>query len=174
MEEFDHDLSIAMNPQIVMNPRRHNMEAKHTPGQVKVLISQGDDIEYRVFIHSQAGNLAQMFLVEGLGVTEANARRIMLTWNTHDDLLAALEEAEYALSLAANLYAATKSHHSSVLEGRLAIVRQAISKAKGSAPASQKLICEDCGGVDVLTIHHGDLLCRICHLKRHEATKSGA
>ena len=50
----------------------------------------------------------------------------------HDDLLAALEEAEFALHSAAEQYAADKPHRSTVLDGRLEIVRQAITKAKGS------------------------------------------
>jgi hypothetical protein len=45
-------------------------------------------------------------------------------------MLDALEEAEYALRLAADQYAEDKGRRSVILDGRLEIVRAAIAKAK--------------------------------------------
>ena len=46
------------------------------------------------------------------------------------ELLAVLEEAEYALRKAANQYEIDKGRRSSILDGRLEMVRQAIARAK--------------------------------------------
>jgi hypothetical protein len=58
--------------------------------------------------------------------TEANARMIAAA----PEMLEALEEAEYALRLAADQYAADKGRRSVILDGRRELVRAAINKAK--------------------------------------------
>lgn len=68
------------------------MEAqRHTTGRLGVAISKTGKMDYTVFICSTAGNLARMMFVDSRELVEANARRIVLTWNCHDDLLAALK-----------------------------------------------------------------------------------
>jgi hypothetical protein len=57
---------------------------------------------------------------------KANARLIAAA----PEMLDALEEAEYALRLAADQYAEDKGRRSVILDGRLEIVRAAIAKAK--------------------------------------------
>ena len=49
------------------------------------------------------------------------------------EMLDALEEAEFALRSAADQYATDKGRRSTILDGRLGIVRVAIAKAKGGA-----------------------------------------
>ena len=60
-----------------------------------------------------------------------DADKIAALLKAAPDLLAALEEAEYALNAATEQYAADKGRRSTILDGRLEIVRQAIAKAKG-------------------------------------------
>lgn len=104
------------------------MELKHTskPWELSPATNGEGFNVYGGFEKDRSGGVCYLIAKE---LSEANARLIAAA----PDLLEACEEAEYVLNAAAELYAADKGQRSTVLDGRLQIVRQAIAKTRGEA-----------------------------------------
>ena len=106
------------------------MEAKHTPGPWIAEPEEASD-HRGIAICAADAIVATITPAEGgPGLDEidrANANLIAAA----PTMLAALKEAEFALHAAAEQYAIDKPHRSTVLDGRLEIVRKAIAKTRG-------------------------------------------
>jgi len=111
------------------------MKAKHTPGPVWII----KEAENYLHIAGKAGNIASLKTgnyneICGL---QANARRIVLTWNAHNELVAALKEAKEALEIAQGEWAGVQVPYAPEWASNLANIveeiNQAITKARGGA-----------------------------------------
>jgi hypothetical protein len=95
---------------------------KHTAGQIEVREGAYIYAADGSYIAKTTGNIENY---QGEETDKANARRFVLTWNVHDELVAACEQA------------ADFFHNSSdggiCTEGKLCVYCAAIAKAKASA-----------------------------------------
>ena len=105
------------------------MSAKHTPWKLSVLAAQ------RGFILTAKGGMYDVAVVRNIGNEDnaANAARLALCWNTHDQLLAALEEAVASGMVPVSSAAEGGASAYSRIVRAADQIRAAIKAAKGEA-----------------------------------------
>lgn len=105
------------------------MSAKHTPGKLKVLAAE------RGFILTAKDGIYDVAVVRNIGNEDnaANAARLALCWNTHDQLMEALVEAvESGMVPVSSAADGGASSYSRIVRAADQI-RAAIKAAKGEA-----------------------------------------
>lgn len=101
------------------------MEAKFTPGQLRV--------ERCTEIHAPSGCIGTIGGIVSFDEANANARRMVLAWNCHDDLLAALEDARETID-SFLIGKIPVEHRTTELSRILGVMSEAVKKAKQATP----------------------------------------
>lgn len=105
--------------------------AKHTPGPAKAIsdrVTIGG--RYNLCPHVTAGGSARG-MIDEREVAAANAARIALTWNCHDDLLVALKAISEFMPTTTASEGGASSYSANVAAADM--VRAAIARAEGAA-----------------------------------------